>query len=150
MNFNYLVKAMEDSVGYTFENMLFTPIDSFEETDIVDLNVSGIYLSSIEFQSPYEGSIKIFMDKDILQKIMNLMVSDEQVDQDKLCDSTISEILNTIAGRFLAQVAPERQEIEFGLPNNLMVDEKIKFSKKDLIFEYQCELGKFYSILSVN
>ena len=150
MNLTYLVKVLKDSVTYTFENLLFTPIDNFEETDIDDHDIPGIYLSSIEFQAPFEGSIKIVMDRDILQKIMNIMVNDDKKNQDDIYDSSVAEILNTITGRFLAQVAPERQEIEFSLPKNSMVEEKIEFSKNDLIYGYQCELGKFYSILSVN
>jgi len=105
--------AMHQAVSETFENMAFLavePVSSAERQEV------DILVASLLMHDPCQGEFRLLMPRDLLLQVAEaLFALPVEELNDQLIEDTLSELLNTIAGRFLNEVLPG-SVYQLGLP----------------------------------
>jgi len=108
--------AMIKAVAETMENMAFEQV---EEAEPGTLTISGndILWASLSVIKPSSAEVGIELSGDYARAATEALFgfSDEGPAENIVHDA-LAEMLNTIAGRFMAQLTPAQQEFELGLP----------------------------------
>lgn len=119
-------EALDDAVCRTFEEI------AFAETYVLDMNDipadienqvtafeenSDCLCVSIDLISPYRGRLVVRACNELISNLIEMVLGPEEIESDDGSRSDfIAEMLNTLAGAFMARVCPGDATFEIGLP----------------------------------
>jgi len=143
---------LTEAVTESFENLFFAEVEACDSLD--ELNPDEAYLLiMVDTYKPFKGSVGLVVPKDYSEEIVMEMMGDdiEQLNDDLISDA-LSEISNTVVGRFLAKVA-EEQEFALGFPSCRSWDPKVdglERSENSRLYALDLEEQQIYCILNKN
>lgn len=114
-----LKAAAESAVAETFESMVFMDVVPVSKQE-ADIQAQGRVWSCIDVKSPLKTRLSLIIPEDLAREITFdiLGFEDEgELSMEMLVD-VMAELINTIAGRFVAKVTPEDETFELGLPES--------------------------------
>lgn len=149
LKYEKLKELLETSVSETIENIAFMEVTPSDSSDIF-LTDEEIITTSLMVCSPVECNFKLSMPKNLLIEITQTIYSpvdniDNKIIDNKILDDTLSEILNTIAGRFLNKVLPENQEFKLGVPE---IIEEFVLEENERRYNFNIEGEEFFLVVS--
>lgn len=107
--------AMLEVVGEIVENTAFSEVRESATPPVYDDLARGCALRVL---APIQGEFSLFMEGELLTDLTRLVYGSPTSGIDSgLEDDFLAELLNTIAGRFLAAILPPEQGFDLGLPN---------------------------------
>lgn len=111
-----LYQAMKDAVSQTLENMAFTEAMEHYNQDY-EIPADELAWSSILIQDPVQGEIRLAMPGTVLRSLTGSIfgLDEDEITQSQM-DDILHELLNTIAGLFMAKLLKEDQAFKLGLP----------------------------------
>lgn len=117
-----LDRAMFEAVDTTLATMAFMDVRPLEFEHDCQGHPEG-FCATLLVHDPVQGELRMFMPESLLRQIAaGIHASAAQdVPEQKLRD-IMTELLNTIAGLFLAAILPENQAFDLGLPSLDEVD----------------------------
>lgn len=112
-----LAEKIFEAVAETFEDMAFmeaVPIDS----DDAEPSVSTLLWARIAVLQPVEGELTLLASEELAGEITEAVFgeADEDTSPDDMAFDALAELINTIAGRLMAELIPQDQTFELGLP----------------------------------
>jgi CheY-specific phosphatase CheX len=132
-----LQEGLEEAVSQSLENMAFIEVEMGEKLDDFPGFHSTDLFVTVSVSKPLSGSLHLVLPDQLVTELTETVAEDEA--GDALKKDVLSELANTIAGRFLAHVFP-RQEFEMGIPV-CRKPESYHFSRNDpaLIMKFDAE-----------
>ena len=142
-----LDELMLSTVSDTFENMAFMEVERAGEKDGHYSNEDS-NLSSLLVNDPVQGEFILSLPKTLNRKIVENLygISGEKQDEQLMMD-ILSEVLNTITGRFMSEIMDSEQTLEMGLPESGTC-ECPKIDTPSLQWNYFVE-GETFSLIAV-
>lgn len=120
-NDNFIESALTRAVSETMENMAFEQVDIPESDIPVQAGDEKYFWASLPIIKPLSGRIDIQLSVDYARLLAkSLFEGSDNEPTDDLVKDAVAEVLNTIAGRFMTQLVPSKDEFELGLPNVIM------------------------------
>lgn len=112
-----LAEKIFEAVAETFENMAFmeaVPIDS----DDIEPSGSTLLWARIAVLQPVEGELTLLALEELAGEITEAVFgeADEDASPDDMAFDALAELINTIAGRLMAELILHDQTFELGLP----------------------------------
>lgn len=113
---DHISEELTDAVSESFENLFFADIENCMNINKIEAETEAL-LVSVDTISPFKGNIGLVIDKEMSEEIvMEMMGGDlDTIDKEIVADA-LSEIGNTIVGRFLSKIVPENEEFTLGFP----------------------------------
>ncbi len=147
---NVVLEALGRAVSETFEGLAFLEVETWKPiSKLPELNRDGL-ATAIMVEKPSQSRMVMYTDKIFSREIVKIITGEEENEPDDnlVCD-TMSEVINTIAGRYLSLLIPD-SEFDIGLPCASWLNEK-KCEKsycEDMItLELKVEENKIYCVL---
>jgi len=107
--------AMVNAVTETMENMAFEQVE--EATDENVVQSGNVIWASLPVIRPSAAEISIELSNDYAKAVTEALFGfSENGPDETIVNDALAEMLNTIGGRFMAQLTPAQQEFELGLP----------------------------------
>jgi len=126
---NAVKNAMVNAVTETMENMAFEQVE--EAVEPTAAPTGDIIWATMPVICPATAEISIELSKEYARAITEALFGFiENGPDDNIIRDALAEMLNTIGGRFMAQLTPSHQEFELGLPK--VGAGKKQFSSKDI------------------
>ena len=128
-----IINGFEQALAYTFENLIFLEIEDSEVIEQLPEPDAETIITDIEITSPVHVGISLILSKEFGLHILNEMAGDEVEDTDgHLIKDATAEILNTLGGRFAAEIMPDT-EFKLSLPDcRLVSSEKEELPKGEI------------------
>ncbi len=146
-------EELTDAVSEAFENMFFADIENCLDLESIELDKESLIIS-VDTLAPFKGNVGLVIDKDYSEEIvMEMTGGDVEVITTDMISDALSEIGNTIVGRFLSRVVPEDEEFSLGFPECKTWESENENSKKSenrRIFALEMEETCVYCILNKN
>ena len=137
-----LQQAVFESVAETFEAMIFTQVAMPPPEESI---VPGIDLvqASIAVIQPVTGRLSILVPPSMAVHITKNLYgwTDVQDPGDDLVNDSISELINTIAGRVMTRILPEDQTFELGLP---VLGDDGNLSNQVVRYQFKADMDDFF------
>jgi CheY-specific phosphatase CheX len=127
---NALVEsALFQAVSSTLENMAFEQADRPQADSPPYKSENDNIWARLPILKPTTGEISLQISLEYAQKLaQSLFEGSDNITNDELVKDTLAEVLNTIAGRFMTQLIPAKDEFELGLPrvgiSKLFIEDK--------------------------
>ncbi|KIH77579.1 Chemotaxis phosphatase CheX [Geoalkalibacter ferrihydriticus] len=135
-------QAMLEAVSTTLENMAFMDIQPLREPHDCQSH-ERVFRARLLVKDPLQGELYLLMPEELLREIAAGIYAAPPQDlaSAKLSD-ILTELLNTIAGLFLARVLPANQTFELGLPEIGEIECR-KLEPTLLQWHFQADRGHF-------
>ena len=130
MENSVLIECLTKAISETFEGIAFMEYDSVEIVKQIPVHQQPDFITTIEIEQPYRGFVDLLCKKKFIHETAETLLGDEILeDAEAVLFDTLGELINTVAGRFMANLIPENQDFSIGLPVTKTVDDTIQ---KDL------------------
>jgi CheY-specific phosphatase CheX len=107
--------AMVSAVTETMENMAFEQVEEAPDTSAP---AGDVIWASMPVIRPSKAEISIELSTDYAKAVTEALFGFmENGPDENIVRDALAEMLNTIGGRFMAQMTPAKQEFELGLPS---------------------------------
>jgi CheY-specific phosphatase CheX len=107
--------AIVNAVTETMENMAFEQVE--ESVEATATPAGDLIWASMPVIRPSKAEISIELSNDYAKAVTEALFGFmENGPDDNIVRDALAEMLNTIGGRFMAQLTPAKQEFELGLP----------------------------------
>jgi CheY-specific phosphatase CheX len=117
-NDSIIESALTNAVSETMENMAFEQVDMPQPDNPPQATGEKYFWASLPIIKPLTGRIEIQLSIDYARILaQSLFEGSDNKPTDDLVKDAVAEVLNTIAGRFMTQLVPPKEEFELGLPN---------------------------------
>ncbi|MFH7319963.1 hypothetical protein ACHHRT_05025 [Desulfurivibrio sp. D14AmB] len=105
---------MPQVAAEVMENTAFSEVRQAPDEPRYDQQAGAV---SLEVLEPTGGQFSLLIDRGLLTSLTRLVYAlpDEEITP-AMADDLLAELLNTIAGRFLAEVLPPEQGFSLGIP----------------------------------
>ncbi len=116
--FEKLKNALTVAVTQTMENMTFEEVSTVTNDKITIVSSGHVVWALLPLKIPYDGNILINASFEYSESLVHDVYGfgeDEAVEAS--IKDVLSEIANTIAGRFLGELLPAEEEFALGLPD---------------------------------
>lgn len=111
-----LYQAMKAAVSQTLENMAFTEALEHYDQDY-KIPADQLVWTSILIQDPVPGELRLAMPEAVLKTLTGAIFGLEEADiSQRQMSDILFELLNTIAGLFMAKLLRDDQTFKLGLP----------------------------------
>jgi len=139
-------QILVDAISETIETMAF--IELLKADVITPYDESLVRLRvEILVNAPFPGEIRLVLPKTLAVLFAQNMYSlDEQDVADETIEDVLGEIVNIIAGRLMADILPEDQTFQLGLPL-IGPDAFLETEASSLAIEFNAEETPFWVIL---
>jgi hypothetical protein len=111
--------VLHNAVCRTFENLAFAEVTDWRLSAGGEKPGGGFVGSAITLRKPEKGAMAVFLleshCRELVQSVYGIEVSPDE-ENPVVIEDFINEFLNTIAGRFAADLAGEVGKIGLGLP----------------------------------
>lgn len=108
--------AIVNAVTETMENMAFEQVE--EAIEATAAPAGNIIWASMPVIRPAKAEISIELSNDYAKAVTEALFGFmENGPDESIVRDALGEMLNTIGGRFMAQLTPAQQEFELGLPS---------------------------------
>ncbi|MCK5436732.1 MAG: response regulator [Desulfobulbaceae bacterium] len=115
-NMNHLQETMAAAVIETLENMTFMEVVQTDQPASPQPK-SDMLKASILVHDPFQGELRLVMPRKLTATIAETLYQPgDQQDIDNLLFDVVAELLNTIAGRVLAEIVSHERTFRIGLP----------------------------------
>ncbi len=132
---NFLQEKTTEVLEEALENMAFVGIEECSQETIAELDQDTLAVNLL-ITEPALLEMRLDIAKELLYQIAETMYTMERDElEDQHINDLLSEILNTIAGRFMSEILPAESNFALGLPE-LTNEESIL---SDLQFYYLAE-----------
>lgn len=112
--------ALQNAVTETFENVAFAELVGFNRQNQVDTIPNDTIATQIDIFQPHSYRLLLVLEKAYAAELLGLVEDeDNPLSDDELWD-LVKELLNVIAGRFIAFLHPESQDIKIGIPDPII------------------------------
>ncbi|MDY6853020.1 MAG: chemotaxis protein CheX [Thermodesulfobacteriota bacterium] len=113
-----LAEKIFEAVAETFENMAFMEAVPVSSDDVEPSSDSTLLWSRIAVLQPVEGELTLLASEGLAGEITEAIFgeTDEDASPDDMAFDALAELINTIAGRLMAELIPQDQAFELGLP----------------------------------
>ncbi len=138
-----ILEALEESVSEAFETMAFAEVMGQEEiTELPDWITDSVW-TTMTIEEPIKTICHFAVKKDHAMSMAELVAeTDDEDELSKLMTDTVSEYINTIAGRLGTKLLTEGEKVKVGLPEKIEINEDSKTDvagKLDLIVSFNVE-----------
>ena len=148
-----ITEELTDAVSEAFENMFFADIENCLDLDNIEIE-NPSFIISLDTLTPFKGNVGLVIDKDYSDEIVMEMIGGEVEEvTSEMVNDALSEIGNTIVGRFLSRVVPEEEEFSLGFPECKLWEADNENSRKSdnrRLFALEMEETCVYCILNKN
>ncbi len=152
-NIDEISEDLTDAVSEAFENMFFADIENCLDLEIINIENDSLIIS-VDTIKPFKGNVGLVIDKNYSEEIvMEMTGGDVEEISTEMINDALSEIGNTIVGRFLSRVVPEDEEFSLGFPECKKWEtgnENSKKSENRRLFALEMEETCVYCILNRN
>ena len=108
-------QQMFEVVSEVLENTAFTEVHEAQKETPHGGDLRGV---SLLIHEPVQGELLLFMEEKLLTKLSTLVYGlEESAVAPEIEKDLLAELLNTIAGRFLAAILPPEEGFLLGVPN---------------------------------
>jgi len=146
-------EELTDAVSEAFENMFFADIENCLDLESIEVK-NDSFLISVDTITPFKGNVGLVIEKEYSEEIvMEMTGGDVPEVTEEMVNDALSEIGNTIVGRFLSRVVPENEEFSLGFPECTsweVGNENSKKSETRRLFALEMEETCVYCILNKN
>ena len=148
-----LTDAFRQAVGESLEGMAFL---EYDEADVLE-NLPDFsekhHYSDIDFTVPLQAKFILLGKYEFIKETVE-SINGEEISGDTqiLISDTLGEIVNTIGGRFLANITPADEEFEMGLPSFGEVENKDQlpdYSDQSIVISFKFMEDELIAILSL-
>lgn len=141
-----LLDLLVDATAETIENMAFMEVVGADKTTPYDEHLVRLRLE-ILINKPFAGEMRLILPMDLaIQFTKNMYnLTEEEITEDLMKD-VLGELINIIAGRLMADLIPEDQTFELGLPL-IGPDVFVQAEASSLSVEFDAEGTPFWIIL---
>lgn len=145
-----IVESIVTATADTFEGMAFAEFDQHQELPEIPGFEDTDFITSIELEYPLKGRLDLILSEQFTYE-MTESISGEDISEDSasIIPDTMNEILNTLAGRFMALITSKNEEFKMGLPDCARMSEKNDLfdkEKSNVIVEFDFEENKVYCV----
>lgn len=142
---------LTEAISESFENLFFADIERCVSVNEIDTEEDSL-LVSVDTIAPFKGKVGLIIDKETSEEIVMEMVGGDfdLINKDMIADA-LSEIGNTIVGRFLSKIVPEDEEFSLGFPECTKWDPaeyNCKSSENCKLFDLELEDKHVFCILN--
>jgi CheY-specific phosphatase CheX len=117
-------KALSEAVQNTLETLAFQEAMPIEAGSYDELS-GPIYVTTVEMKRPYAGVIRLFITRAAARNLISSMLGNpEQLDEEWLQDG-LSELVNTIGGRVVAQLVDTQSSFDLSIPTSQLWDKAL-------------------------
>lgn len=146
-----IVGSIVTATADTFEGMAFAEFDQHQEPPEIPGFEDTDFITSIELEYPLKGRLDLILSEQFTYE-MTESITGEDISEDSasIIPDTMNEILNTLAGRFMALLTSKNEEFKIGLPYCARISEKKELfgkEKNSVIVEFDFEENKVYCVL---
>ncbi len=116
--FEKLKNALTTAVTQTMENMTFEEVSTVASDKVTIVSPTNVVWALLPLVRPYAGNLLINASYEYSESLVHEVYGfceDDAVETS--IKDVLSEIANTIAGRFLGEFLPVDKEFELGLPD---------------------------------
>lgn len=143
-----LMEGLEEALSESLENMAFLELESGERVEEKPQLQPDHMLVSLDITKPLSGKFYLVFPEDMVTEMTETVAEDEA--EEEMKKDVLSEMANTVAGRFLAHVFP-KQEFEMGIPECC---DSGKFRKSrfdnEIVMQFDAEGNLLYGIIDYN
>ena len=141
-----LLDLLVDATLETIENMAFTEVIRSEKTTPYDEHLVRLRLE-ILINKPFPGEMRLVLPVELAILFTKNMynLGEEDITEDLMKD-VLGEIINIISGRLMADLIPEDQTFELGLPL-IGPDVFVQTEASSISVEFDAEGFPFWIIL---
>jgi len=141
-----LKSTLEGAVIETIENMAFVEVAQVEKNTPYDEHMVRLRVE-ILVNAPFPGEIRLVLPIALAMIFaQNMYNLDEKKITDNLMHDVLGEIINIIAGRLMAEIVPDNQTFQLGLPE-IGPDAFLETDASSLAIEFDAEESPFWIIL---
>lgn len=124
-----LQEKITSVLAETLENMAFLDVDESSREEIEELEGKRLSVT-LMVSKPILLEMRLEMDEELLLQVVETVYTmDREEITEQQVEDLLAEFLNTLAGRFMAEVLPEDQTFALNLPE--INDEDSNFSETD-------------------
>lgn len=111
-------KALNKAMADSLENMVFLEIEDVRMLQELPVFESQPFVVEVGLLKPVEGALRLFFEPDFAKQLFTDMTGQLPERNTRPADLTdaLSEVGNTITGRFLASLLPPESAFKQGLP----------------------------------
>ncbi len=141
-----LLDLLVDATLETIESMTFMEVIKSEKTTPYDEHMVRLRVE-ILINKPFPGEMRLVLPQELAVQFTKNMynLSDEEITEE-LVQDVLGEIVNVISGRLMADLVPEDQIFELGLPL-IGPDVFVQAEASSLSVEFDAEETPFWVIL---
>ncbi|MBU2513003.1 chemotaxis protein CheX [bacterium] len=141
-----LLDLLTDATLETIENMAFMEVVKSEKTTPYNEHLVRLRIE-ILINKPFPGEMRLVLPMDLaVQFTRNMYNLSEDEITEELMKDVLGEIINIISGRLMADLVPEDQIFELGLPL-IGPDVFVQTEASSLSIEFDAEGTPFWIIL---
>lgn len=113
-----IIESMFEAVSETLETMVFMEVTRAEPDGKSFPEITEPIWAEIDILKPLSAKVRLVIPEELTKEITSNLFGFEDSDSlsDQLLLDATSELLNTIAGRFMARMTPPDKELALGLP----------------------------------
>lgn len=143
---NKLKEILETTVIETIESMAFVEVAQTDKHTPYNEHMVRLRVE-ILINAPFPGEIRLVLPISLAMIFVQNMYSlDEKQVTDDLIQDVLGEMVNIIAGRLMADIIPDNQTFQLGLPQ-IGPDAFLETDASSLSIEFDAEDSPFWIIL---
>ncbi|MCB0281026.1 MAG: chemotaxis protein CheX [Calditrichaeota bacterium] len=144
-------EELTEAISESFENLFFADIEQCVSVNEIETEEEALIVS-VDTIAPFKGKVGLIIDKEMSEEIVMEMVGGDfdLIDKEMIADA-LSEIGNTIVGRFLSKIVPEDEEFSLGFPECIKWnpnDYNYKSSENCKLFDLELEDKHVFCVLN--
>ena len=117
--FERIKEALTAAVRQTMENMTFEEVSAVSNDKVTIVSPANVVWASLPLKTPYAGNLLIDASVEYSESLVHEVYGFCEDDaMESSVRDVLSELANTIAGRFFGGLVPEDEGFELGLPDS--------------------------------
>jgi CheY-specific phosphatase CheX len=118
------LNALNDAVQDTLETLTFKEALPVDAASVVSLR-APYYKTTVAVNRPYCGVIRLKIGRDLAIDLVGSMLGSPQSMEEAWVHDGLSELVNTIGGRILAQLVEAYSSFDLGIPETILVEKDV-------------------------
>ncbi|MDQ3231764.1 MAG: chemotaxis protein CheX [Pseudobdellovibrionaceae bacterium] len=118
---NASITALNNAVQDTLETLAFTEAVPLAADRVRPLP-APFYVTTVEVKQPYAGSIRLMIGRELAISLVSSMLGGSDPMDDATVQDGLSELVNTISGRILAQLVDNSSSFDLGIPQTIFME----------------------------
>lgn len=117
------LSALNDAVQDTLEKLAYSealPVETASGT----LLAVPLYVTTVAVKRPYSGQIALMVPRDLAIDLIGSMLGCPDCMEEEWLQDGLSELVNTIGGRILAQLVDVHSSFDLGIPETVLVNKE--------------------------